>query len=133
MEVMPVKMQEAHRILNRFNQFKKFLPSHSNRNTKCKEQWNNIKSCKGKSPSNIKSDLSELHLTLTKTQKAKRTWVDILQSAISDHKCQSRLPHQKKAFKLHRENKIFLDKIKISIHKSITSGNTRRKTLIQEV
>jgi hypothetical protein len=45
----------------------------------------------------------------------------------------SQITTPKKAFKLHRENKILLDKIKISIHKSITSGNTRRKTPIQEV
>jgi hypothetical protein len=57
---MPIKVQKAYRTPNRLDQKRK--PSHYIVITKHTEQRRDFKSSKGKNPSNIKADLSELYL-----------------------------------------------------------------------
>ena len=49
---MAIKVQEAYRTPNKWDQ-KKIFSSHNYQNTKCTEQRKNVKSFKGKRPSNI--------------------------------------------------------------------------------
>ena len=56
-----MKVEEAYRTPNRWEQ--KQVPSpYNNQNAEHKEQRENTKTCKRKRASNIKANLSELHL-----------------------------------------------------------------------
>ena len=65
--------------------------------------------------------------------KARRSWIDVLQT-LRDHACKSRLLYPAKfAFTINGENKISKTKIDLAIlnHKLSLTENTRRKTANQ--
>jgi hypothetical protein len=57
---MGINLQETYRTPNRLDPENKILLSHNNQNTKSTEQRKNIKSCKGKRPKNINSELYQI-------------------------------------------------------------------------
>ena len=87
---MTINIQEVYTILNRLHQ-KRNSSHHTIIKTKKHKKRKNIKRIKGKGqgtykgrPTRITTDLS------TETQKARRSWADVIQTP-KEHKCQLRL------------------------------------------
>ena len=107
---IPMKVQEAYRIPNRLDQKKS--PHHiiiKTQNIQIKERI--LRAAKEKGQVTYKGKPIRLTPDFSmETMKARRSWIDVLQT-LRDHGCKPRLLYPAKlAFTIDGENKIFQDK-----------------------
>jgi predicted HicB family RNase H-like nuclease len=127
---MDIKVQDTNRTPN--GPEKKIFSSHNNQNTKCTEQRKNIKSCKGKGPSNIQRQTYQNHIRcLNRDYESQKSLSEVMQT-LREHKCQPRqLYSGKLSINIDRENKIFQDKPKFKQY--ISTNPALQRTLEEKL